>query len=137
MDEQARKDLRAKAEQATEGEWEVEESHLGDHRVMSQSENGKVVIFGGHIIKGASPANAAFIAAANPQTVIALLDEVERLRRENDIRAQALRDIRKVGHNVYPNRDALYYQDALWDIETCCAQASIDLQALEDDIGVE
>jgi hypothetical protein len=71
----------------------------------------------------------------DPETragVLALLDEVERLRQENDIRAQALRDIRKVGHNVYPNRDVTYYQDALWDIEMCCAQASIDLQKLDE-----
>jgi hypothetical protein len=125
MDEQARKDLRAKAEAATEGEWYT--LHF-DASSLVRSDDDDIF----SLIETHYQEDAAFIAAANPQTVIALLDEVERLRQENDIRAQALRDIRKVGHNVYPNRDVTYYQDALWDIETCCAQASIDLQKLDD-----
>jgi hypothetical protein len=58
--------------------------------------------------------------------------EIECLRLQNDILMKALDDIRKIGHNVFPNRSAEYYQDALWDIEVRRAQASIDLQKLNE-----
>ncbi len=58
--------------------------------------------------------------------------EIERLRLQNDILMKALDDIRKIGHAVLPNRSPEYYQDVLWDIEKRRAQASIDLQKLNE-----
>lgn len=83
--------LRAKAEKATCGEWSLEygESRFdGDDALIHREAAGYIPICR---IEGAHPesgfdedfqmeqqANAEFIAAANPATVLALLDELER-----------------------------------------------------------
>lgn len=83
--------LRAKAEKATCGEWSLEygESRFdGDDALIHREVAGYIPICK---IEGAHPesgfdedfqmeqqANAEFIAAANPATVLALLDELER-----------------------------------------------------------
>ncbi|EER1412773.1 ead/Ea22-like family protein [Escherichia coli O157] len=83
--------LRAKAEKATCGEWSLEygESRFdGDDALIHREVAGYIPICR---IEGAHPesgfdedfqmeqqANAEFIAAANPATVLALLDELER-----------------------------------------------------------
>ncbi|EEW8192826.1 ead/Ea22-like family protein [Escherichia coli] len=83
--------LRAKAEKATCGEWSLEygEGRLdGDDALIHREVVGYIPICR---IEGAHPesrfyedfqmeqqANAEFIAAANPATVLALLDELER-----------------------------------------------------------
>ncbi|HFG0014282.1 TPA: ead/Ea22-like family protein [Escherichia coli] len=82
--------LRAKAEKATCGEWSLEygESRFdGDDALIHREVAGYIPICR---IEGAHPesgfdedfqmeqqANAEFIAAANPATVLALLDEIE------------------------------------------------------------
>lgn len=83
--------LRAKAEKATRGEWSLEygEGRFdGDDALIHREAAGYIPICR---IEGAHPesgfdedfqieqqANAEFIAAANPATVLALLDELER-----------------------------------------------------------
>lgn len=82
--------LRAKAEKATCGEWSLEYGKSrfdGDDALIHREAAGYITICR---IEGAHPesgfdedfqieqqANAEFIAAANPATVLALLDELE------------------------------------------------------------
>ncbi len=88
--------LRAKAEKATCGEWSLEygEGRFdGDDALIHREAAGYIPICR---IKGAHPesgfdedfqmeqqANAEFIAEANPDTVLALLDEIKRLEDTN------------------------------------------------------
>ncbi|HCO8565606.1 TPA: ead/Ea22-like family protein [Escherichia coli] len=88
--------LRAKAEKATCGEWSLEygESRFdGDDALIHREVAGYIPICR---IEGAHPesgfdedfqmeqqANAEFIAAANPATVLALLDELEAAEKRN------------------------------------------------------
>ncbi|EGO0704832.1 ead/Ea22-like family protein [Salmonella enterica] len=104
IDKQA---LRARAEKATCGEWSLEygESRFDDDALIHREVAGYIPICR---IEGAHPesgfdedfqmeqqANAEFISAANPATVLALLDENLQLQREKDATeavALALRD---------------------------------------------
>lgn len=70
------KALRSLAEKATQGEWFVSEN---DGSICAEPRAGEHVEVGPVDFDSA---DFAFVVAANPQTVIALLDEVERLRRE-------------------------------------------------------
>ncbi|EIZ3827763.1 ead/Ea22-like family protein [Escherichia coli] len=103
MDYQA---LRAKAEKATCGEWSLEygEGRFdGDDALIHREAAGYIPICR---IEGAHPesgfdedfqmeqqANAEFIAAANPATVLALLDELERNQQYIKRRDQENEDI--------------------------------------------
>ncbi|EKP6451846.1 ead/Ea22-like family protein, partial [Escherichia coli] len=98
--------LRAKAEKATCGEWSLEygESRFdGDDALIHREVAGYIPICR---IEGAHPesgfdedfqmeqqANAEFIAAANPATVLALLDELERNQQYIKRRDQENEDI--------------------------------------------
>lgn len=98
--------LRAKAEKATCGEWSLEygESRFdGDDALIHREVAGYIPICR---IEGAHPesgfdedfqmeqqANAEFIAAANPATVLALLDELERNQQYIKRRDQKNEDI--------------------------------------------
>ena len=98
--------LRAKAEKATCGEWSLEygESRFdGDYALIHREVAGYIPICR---IEGAHPesgfdedfqmeqqANAEFIAAANPATVLALLDELERNQQYIKRRDQENEDI--------------------------------------------
>ncbi|HCO5592030.1 TPA: ead/Ea22-like family protein [Escherichia coli] len=98
--------LRAKAEKATCGEWSLEygESRFdGDDALIHREAAGYIPICR---IEGAHPesgfdedfqmeqqANAEFIAAANPATVLALLDELERNQQYIKRRDQENEDI--------------------------------------------
>jgi hypothetical protein len=67
------KRLREIAERATPGPWEsILSGPVSRQRLVVDDDACKVVDC------GVSNANAAFIAAANPQTVLALLDEIDR-----------------------------------------------------------
>jgi hypothetical protein len=73
------KKLRDLAQAATQpSSWTVYKNSDGTVNVLDA--NGMWVAEVGH-----APHDAAFIAAANPQTVIALLDEVERLRQDLEL----------------------------------------------------
>ena len=98
--------LRAKAEKATCGEWSLEygEGRFdGDDALIHRKAAGYIPICR---IEGAHPesgfdedfqmeqqANAEFIAAANPATVLALLDERERNQQYIKLRDQENEDI--------------------------------------------
>ncbi|MED8876486.1 ead/Ea22-like family protein [Escherichia coli] len=98
--------LRAKAEKATCGEWSLEygEGRFdGDDALIHREAAGYIPICR---IEGAHPesrfyedfqmeqqANAEFIAAANPATVLALLDELERKQQYIKLRDQENEDI--------------------------------------------
>ena len=100
--------LRAKAEKATCGEWSLEYGKSrfdGDDALIHREVAGYIPICR---IEGAHPesgfdedfqmeqqANAEFIAAANPATVLALLDENERLCRELIARNGEIEGLRK------------------------------------------
>ncbi|EAP9733459.1 ead/Ea22-like family protein [Salmonella enterica] len=105
IDKQA---LRARAEKATCGEWSLEygESRFDDDDALIHREVAGYIpicrIEGAHPESGfdedfqmEQQANAEFISAANPATVLALLDENLQLQREKDATeavALALRD---------------------------------------------
>ncbi|EJG5922801.1 ead/Ea22-like family protein [Salmonella enterica] len=105
IDKQA---LRARAEKATCGEWSLEygESRFDDDDALIHREVAGCIpicrIEGAHPESGfdedfqmEQQANAEFISAANPATVLALLDENLQLQREKDATeavALALRD---------------------------------------------
>lgn len=70
-------DLRAKADAATPGRWVRDDGYpsVGD-------ESGDILIADCGQREAHDDANADFIAAADPQTVLALLDRVEELEAE-------------------------------------------------------
>ena len=67
------KKLRELAEKATQGEWVYE-----SHAIGAVTDNPDIL----KQVASASGADAAYIAAANPQAIIELLDRVERLNAE-------------------------------------------------------
>ena len=112
IDQQQLADLRAKAEAATKGPWVVE--HHDGWWTVSGAKRSEVFDDGsanGEYAPACKQNNRDFIAAANPATVLALLDEIERLRERNTklerVRdaaepcVDALRDIAGDGHGEY------------------------------------
>ncbi|EOC2804947.1 ead/Ea22-like family protein, partial [Escherichia coli] len=112
--------LRAKAEKATCGVWSLEygEGRFdGDDALIHREAAGYIPICR---IEGAHPesgfdedfqieqqANAEFIAAANPATVLALLDENERLCRELIARNGEIEGLRKWAEELEAREVAL------------------------------
>ena len=102
--------LRAKAEKATCGEWSLEygEGRFdGDDALIHREAAGYIPICR---IEGAHPesgfdedfqmeqqANAEFIAAANPATVLALLDELEKMQAQSSKWCEAFHKAVSVG----------------------------------------
>lgn len=79
--------LRELAKAATPGTWCVDDRGGGWYLVKSPSRSCSLVR---ECCESCVEEDARFIAAANPETVLALLDEVERLRAENEkLRAYA------------------------------------------------
>ena len=84
IDPQQLADLRAKAEAATKGPWVVE--HHDGWWTVSGAKRSEVFDDGsanGEYAPACKQNNRDFIAAANPATVIAMIDEIERLRERN------------------------------------------------------
>lgn len=69
--------LRELAQKATPGMWGIAPLPGQEHYV--QAETGEL-LFRGYGEKSQGKANADFVCAANPATVLALLDEIDRLR---------------------------------------------------------
>jgi hypothetical protein len=94
------KRLRELAEAATPGPWMAinHQKHLGDHNVEQawwsvDSKGGRIADIERH-----KAANAAFIAAANPQTVIALLDDLAAAHKQAENRRLVMAErLMKVG----------------------------------------
>ncbi|MCU9528757.1 ead/Ea22-like family protein [Pseudomonas mosselii] len=92
--------LKALAEAATQGDWNLHERRLGavvyggpiQHWVNGSGQSQIAMMTGADWMRdGESEANAEFIAAANPATVLALLAEIERLERKNANQAESIR----------------------------------------------
>jgi len=82
MNDDDRKRLRELAERATPGPWEYVPTGPDRSADFVRAELGSTVAdFGGY---PPSPADAAFIAAANPTAVLELLDDMEILRAIKD-----------------------------------------------------
>ncbi|HCF3534156.1 TPA: ead/Ea22-like family protein [Pseudomonas aeruginosa] len=85
------KKLKELAERATPGPWsaaweEVDDTAWPNLFPVIQAGNGEVVIGneGFYTDLEQDKANATFCAAANPQAILALLDEIDRLKSENE-----------------------------------------------------
>lgn len=90
-----RTQLRALATAATPGPWEYIPTAPNRGVDFVRTELGPTVCdFGGY---PPTRADAAFIAAANPTAVLALLDEIERLR-ESERQARALTAAERLDH---------------------------------------
>lgn len=78
--------LREKAQAATQGEWSFEERPSHMTHIFSPLKKGAICYLSTRTGKWVEPSrpNAAYIAAANPKTVLALLDDNARLRAEVD-----------------------------------------------------
>lgn len=78
-------ELRALAEKATPGPWEPRHQGLTDgypNVIVNAAESG----YPGAILWGVrAEKDAAFIAAANPTAILALLDERDELKRQLDL----------------------------------------------------
>lgn len=81
--------LRSKARSASAGEW-IKESGDGWEAICSSDDqaNGNFII--AHFEGPDALANREFAQAANPTTVLALLDEIEKLEKASEARKQAL-----------------------------------------------
>ncbi|MFK1397332.1 ead/Ea22-like family protein [Pseudomonas aeruginosa] len=91
-------ELRRLAKAATPGEWsavweEGDDTAWPNLFPIIQAENGETVIGneGFYSDLERDKANAQFCAAANPKTVLALLDEIDRLKAENEVLRGALK----------------------------------------------
>ncbi|MDW7316247.1 ead/Ea22-like family protein [Escherichia coli] len=125
--------LRAKAEKATCGEWSLEYGKSrfdGDDALIHREAAGYIPICR---IEGAHPesgfdedfqieqqANAEFIAAANPATVLALLDENESMCRDLIARNGEIEGLRKLVAELEETKSKLneqreYYEGVISD----------------------
>ncbi len=93
-------ELRRLAKAATPGEWsavweEGDDAAWANLFPIIQAENGETVIGneGFYSDLEQDKANAQFCAAANPKTVLALLDEIDRLKAENEVLRGALQAV--------------------------------------------
>lgn len=78
--------LRKAAEKATPGDWRRASTRFNGITATPFSLGGEEVMLAGTSEKR----DAEFIAAANPATVLALLDEIEKLEKASEARKQAL-----------------------------------------------
>ncbi len=90
-------ELRRLAKAATPGEWyavweEGDDTAWPNLFPIVQAENGETVIGneGFYSDLEQDKANAQFCAAANPKTILALLDEIDGLKAENETLREAL-----------------------------------------------
>ncbi|AYN83421.1 ead/Ea22-like family protein [Pseudomonas aeruginosa] len=82
-------ELRRLAEAATPGPWEYQ----APLKVLAADRTWIVLIALSHANCREDKANSRFIAANNPKTVLALLDEIDRLKAENDALRGALQAV--------------------------------------------
>ncbi|EMN8778378.1 ead/Ea22-like family protein [Pseudomonas aeruginosa] len=82
-------ELRRLAEAATPGPWEYQ----APLKVLAADRTWIVLIALSHANCREDKANSRFIAANNPKTVLALLDEIDRLKAENEALRGALQAV--------------------------------------------
>ncbi|MFU7495816.1 ead/Ea22-like family protein [Pseudomonas aeruginosa] len=92
-------ELRRVAEAATPGPWEYQ----APLKVLAADRTWIVLIALSHANYREDEANSRFIATANPKTVLALLDEIDRLKAENEELRGALQAVEaEVDGNLRP-----------------------------------
>ncbi|HBO3174871.1 TPA: ead/Ea22-like family protein [Pseudomonas aeruginosa] len=82
-------ELRRLAKAATPGPWEYQ----APLKILAADRTSIVLIALSHANYREDEANSRLIAAANPKTILALLDEIDRLKAENDALREALSQI--------------------------------------------
>ncbi|HHU0640947.1 TPA: ead/Ea22-like family protein [Enterobacter hormaechei subsp. steigerwaltii] len=112
IDKQA---LREAAERATESDWIVD-AHEGWHAVIPVADavNGNYII--AEFQGPESKRNRDFVAASNPATVLALLDELQAAEKriaELEAREVTLPPVELVGYGDWPMFDANLVTEAL------------------------
>jgi hypothetical protein len=112
VSEAALEELRGLAAAATPGPWTAFYKHKYDEHHVSVPGNGmNVALFPDGCPTARPEADAAFIAKSDPQTVLALIEEIERLRQNNreDVLEEALQKIdswaRAYPLDIFPEPD--------------------------------
>ncbi|HCI1946324.1 TPA: ead/Ea22-like family protein [Pseudomonas aeruginosa] len=82
-------ELRRLAKAATPGPWEYQ----APLKILAADRTSIVLIALSHANYREDEANSRLIAAANPKTILALLDEIDRLKAENEALREALSQI--------------------------------------------
>ncbi|WP_225002151.1 ead/Ea22-like family protein [Pseudomonas aeruginosa] len=80
-------ELRRLAKAATPGPWEYQATL----KILAADMTSIVLIALSHANYREDEANSRLIAAANPKTILALLDEIDRLKAENEVLRGALK----------------------------------------------
>lgn len=89
MDKVNKQELRRLAEEATPGEW----GYDGSYVCTSRNEDGTVYVESWNPVSDCLlTKNAKYIAAANPAAILSLLDDIERLERDNSSLRQDVRN---------------------------------------------
>lgn len=123
-------ELRALAQAATPGPWKPDERYVvGGDGKRGFRPGGEVIICAEPTIshfqeypKNERIANARYIAAANPATVLALLD---RLARADAIEAAARKELERHRPNGKIIRDACEACDRMWPCSTSVALRAV------------
>lgn len=126
-------DLKAKAEKATPGPWNL----IGEKKTIVTGSSGRLVsssthcmLFRPHLLDQATGTdNASFIAAANPAVVLALIEHIEQLERGNERLKIELHDMDSSGREMHKDMQDLE-READWlaehGIEMCPYLKAID-----------
>lgn len=92
-------ELRRLAKAATPGPWEYQ----APLKILAADRTSIVLIALSHASYREDEANSRLIAAANPKTILALLDEIDRLKAENEVLRGALHAVQaEVDGNLRP-----------------------------------
>ncbi len=101
MNQVNKQTLRKAAKKATQGEWVAFISHgkYGTYAVHTPKDDrcGDIINWPGFDGRENAAANARYIAAANPATILALLDENEALAAENERLKNATNEMQAQG----------------------------------------
>ncbi|HDZ3423879.1 TPA: ead/Ea22-like family protein [Pseudomonas aeruginosa] len=90
-------ELRRMAGAATPGPWEYQ----APLKVLAADRTWIVLIALSHANYREDEANSRFIATANPKTVLALLDEIDRLKAENEELRGALEQLAEMLNSIH------------------------------------
>lgn len=135
IDKQA---LREAAERATPGDWKYS---TFDCAITDDTSSLAVVrMDSGHLNDEQSALNGAFIAAANPATVLALLDELEAAERQSAVRLEALNnrvsEINTMRYRIKTLNGTVDIVDGQRDLwMERCKEAEVKLEAAEKRIA--
>lgn len=122
-------ELKSKAEYATPGPWEYREDNAAGYNIESQND---YIVYSGtdsdcECDYGCEKeSNAAYIAAANPKVVLALLDEIDRLNK--------LMALWRHDYEVLVDTCSKIRKEAHWLADQCatCADAASEAGVCDD-----